>query len=446
MSAADRTGGSGAGRAVAADGPRGARPARRILLCDADAFFVAVARLVDPEGAGRARYLIVGGRTRGVVCSASYEARLMGVRSAMPVARARRLCPQAMCVPVPGKACSVKSREIRAVLEGFSPVVHAASIDEWYLDMTGTEALYQGADLAATAALIRDAVLRETGLQVSFGGGSNRLIAKLAVERAKPRPENSSNGVFVVPAGGERDFMAGVTLAEIPGVGPRFRARLDVHGLVTVPDVLRTPPADLERMLGQRTAHWLIARSRAEDDSRVPVAHQRVSLGHEETFGRDLSTDEELRTELVRLVTRVASDLRARGSAARTVSVKLRDADFRTRLASRTLRGAVSADRPLLAAAGDLLDKLRKARRHPARLLGVTLSGLEMPGGHPQLALFDREIAADEESARDRALARAVDRVRERFGSEALEPARITRARHQKPDSAPGGKSRRKSQ
>ncbi|MGQ0765202.1 MAG: DNA polymerase Y family protein [Gemmatimonadota bacterium] len=440
--------GAGARAADAAATPdeRRARQERRILLCDADAFFVAVARLVDPEGAGRARYLIVGGRTRGVVCSASYEARQMGVRSAMPVARARRLCPQAMCVPVPGRACSQKSREIRAVLERFSPVVHGASIDEWYLDMTGTEALYHGADLAATAAAIRDTVLRETGLQVSLGGGSNRLIAKLAVERAKPRPESGSSGVFVVLAGGEGAFMAGVTLAEIPGVGPRFRARLEIHGLATVPDVLRTPPADLERMLGQRTAHWLIRRSRGEDESRVPVAHQRVSLGHEETFGRDLATDEELRTELVRLVTRVASDLRARGSAARTVSVKLRDADFRTRLASRTLKSAVSADRPLLAASGALLDKLRKARRQPARLLGVTLSSLETPGGHPQLALFASEVGPDEESPRDRALARAVDRVRERFGSESLEPARITRPREQKPDSARGRKSRRKSQ
>ncbi|MFL5574988.1 MAG: hypothetical protein ACJ79S_03330, partial [Gemmatimonadaceae bacterium] len=161
---------------------------RRILLVDADAFFVAVARLVDPEGAGRAPFLIVGGApgSRGVVCSASYECRRYGVRSAMPIAQALRLCPQATCVPVPRSACGAKSREIAAVLGRFAPVVAPASIDEWYLDLAGTEALYGGEPLAATAQRIRRAVAEETGLTVSIGGGTNRLVAKLAVELAKP--------------------------------------------------------------------------------------------------------------------------------------------------------------------------------------------------------------------------------------------------------------------
>ncbi len=164
--------------------------ARRILLADADAFYVAVARMVDPNGAGNAKYLIVGGtrESRGVVCSASYEARKFGVRSAMPIARALRLCPQAMCVPIPRRVCSDKSREIRDVLEKFSPVVEGASIDEWYLDMGGTEGVYGHEPLAATARRIRDAVTAATTLSVSFGGGTSKLVAKLAVERAKPKP------------------------------------------------------------------------------------------------------------------------------------------------------------------------------------------------------------------------------------------------------------------
>jgi DNA polymerase-4 len=135
-------------------------PPRRILLIDADAFFVAVARLVDPEGAGRAPLLIVGGSPegRGVVCSASYETRAFGVRSAMPTAHALRLCPRALLVPVPRRACVEKSRAIRRVLERFAPVVQAASIDEWYLDLGGTEALYQHEPLEATARRVRDAV------------------------------------------------------------------------------------------------------------------------------------------------------------------------------------------------------------------------------------------------------------------------------------------------
>ena len=161
----------------------------RILLADADAFFAAVARLVDPEGAGKAALLIVGGRrgSRGVVCSASWEARQYGVRSAMPIARAEKLCPQAMFVPVPGKECGIKSREIRKVLEKFTPIVSGASVDEWYMDLGGTEAIYHNESLRDTAHRIRTAVKRETGMSVSIGGGTNRLVAKMAVERAKPK-------------------------------------------------------------------------------------------------------------------------------------------------------------------------------------------------------------------------------------------------------------------
>jgi DNA polymerase-4 len=163
---------------------------RRILLADADAFFVAVARMVDPDGAGRAPLLIVGGSrdSRGVVCSASYETRKFGVRSAMPISRALRLCPDALCVPVPRRACSEKSAAIRAVLERFAPMVEGASIDEWYMDLGGTEGVYHHEPLATTAMRMRDAVRAETGLTVSIGGGTNKLIAKLAVERAKPKP------------------------------------------------------------------------------------------------------------------------------------------------------------------------------------------------------------------------------------------------------------------
>src|SRR5881397_1601282 len=196
-------------------------PSRRILLADADAFFVGVARLVDPDGAGKAPLLIVGGtrESRGVVCSASYETRKFGVRSAMSIAQALRLCPDAVCVPVPRKACSEKHREIRAVLERHAPAVEGASIDEWYLDLGGTEALYHNESLAVTAARIRRDVIRESGISVSFGGGTSKLIAKLAVEHAKPRPDNNATGVHVVPAGAEMQFMREIKLAEIPLIG-----------------------------------------------------------------------------------------------------------------------------------------------------------------------------------------------------------------------------------
>src|SRR5690349_17034898 len=284
-----------------------ASPPRRILLADADAFFVAVARLADPEGAGRAKLLIVGGApgSRGVVCSASYEARQHGVRSAMPISRALRLCPKAMCVPVPRGVCSKKSREIAVVLRRFAPVVECASIDEWYLDLTGTEGVYPGRTLDDVALAIHNAVLDETGLSVSFGGGTSRLVAKLAVELAKSKPDRPTNGVFVVPAGDEAAFMQRFELGDLPGVGPKFRARLDQVGLRSVRDVTSCDAATLTRLVGEREAEWLLRRASGVDETSVSERDVPKRMSHENTFERDLRTDEELDRELLRLVTRL---------------------------------------------------------------------------------------------------------------------------------------------
>ncbi|HEX5581865.1 MAG TPA: DNA polymerase IV [Gemmatimonadaceae bacterium] len=401
----------------------------RILLADADAFFVAVARLADPEGAGRAPLLIVGGSAerRGVVTSASYETRKFGVRSGMPMARALRLCPKATVVPVPRGLCSAKSREIRRVLERFAPVVAAASIDEWYLDLGGTEALYEGEPLAATAHRIRAAVAAETGLGVSIGGGANRLVAKLAVERAKPKPGSGADGVFVVPDGEEGEFLRGFALADIPGVGPRLQERLERHGLRTVPDALACDLAALERATGsERAAHWLHARVRGVDDTPVEPRGAAKSISRDETFPRDLHEDDALERELWRLVVRAAGDLRRAGLRARTVTVRVRDADFTTRQASRTLAEPVETERAVGKVATELLARLRRARRVPARLLGVALSGFgtEPP---PQLTLFAPEAEAALETPRDRALADALDRLRERYGTDAVVPGKMVR-------------------
>lgn len=399
----------------------------RILLVDADAFFVAVARLADPDAAGKAPLLIVGGRPggRGVVCSASYEARQYGVRSAMPISRAERLCPQAMFVPVPRGACSRYSRQIASVLTRYAPVVEGASIDEWYLDLGGTDALYRYEGLEVTARRIRDAVIAETGLTVSIGGGTNRLVAKLAVEFAKPRPGTGADGVLVVPAGGEAEFMRRVALGDIPGVGPRFRERLERIGLRTVPDVLDVPLGELVRRIGENEARWLHERARGIGSAEVAPRERPKGMSREETFGRDINDDDELERELLRLVTRVASDLRSDGLAAGTVSVKLRDGDFRTRRAGRTLDLPVVSDRIIHDTAKELLRKLRKARRVPVRLLGIALSSLSPDDAPRQMSLFAGD-APSAESARDRTLVAALDRVRERFGDGAVVPARLT--------------------
>lgn len=401
--------------------------ARRILLADADAFFVAVARMVDPEGAGKASLLIVGGtrESRGVVCSASYEARRFGVRSAMPIARALRLCPDAMCVPVPRRACSEKSRQIRTVLERFAPVVEGASIDEWYLDLAGTEALYGNEPLATTAMRIREATVAETGLSISIGGGTSKLVAKLAVERAKPKPGTGATGVHVVPTGDEAGFLATFELAEIPFVGPRFQERLATLGMRRVPDVLQYDLPTLSQWLGAREARWLFDRVRGIDESEIEAHGEAKSISRDETFAADIADDDELARELLALVTRAAADLRSDGLTARTVTVRLRDFDFKTRQASRTLDAPVISDRVIWQVARALLSRLRKARRAPARLIGVALSSLAVDATADQLTLFERADSAVTETDRDRILARTIDRVRSKFGDAGILPARL---------------------
>ena len=417
--------------------------ARRILLVDADAFFVAVARQVDPEGAGKAALLIVGGRpgSRGVVCSASYECRAFGVRSAMPISRALKLCPEAMCVPVPRGACSSRSREIQAVLARFAPVVQASSIDEWYCDLGGTEALYGHEPLAATAHRIRQAVFEATGLNVSIGGGTSRLIAKMAVEVAKPKPGTGADGVHCVPPGGEASFLSRFRLADLPMVGPRLSDKLARMGLETVQDAQAWSAEALVSRLGERAGTWLAQRVRGVDDSIVSPRERQKQVSREDTFARDLDDDEVIERELLRLAVRVSADLRRQALRARTVTVKVKDRDFKSRTAQRTLASFIESEKSVVKAARPLLRHLRGKRRVPIRLLGIALSHFDddpeaAPLPAAQLGLFGAEAAtpaagsapvpADpEESPRDRALTRALDRIRDRYGSGAILPARL---------------------
>jgi DNA polymerase IV len=395
---------------------------RRLLLLDCDQFFVQCARLADPDGAGREPLLLVGGSPdgRGVVTSASYETRRFGCRSAMPTAQALRLCPEAKVVPVPREMCGRKSREVRAVLQRFTPLMEAASIDEAYLDLTGTEALYRGESLAATAARIQAAVKAETDITVSIGGGSTRVVAKLAAERAKPA------GVFVVDPGGEANFMADHELRDIPGVGPVLAERLRAMGLVSVRDALGLEASQLEAMLGPGRGAWLHERIRGIGSDVVEPESEAKSMSREETFPRDLQDDDELRRELMALAIRVASDLRRQALRARTVTVKIKDGDFRSRTASRTLDHPLESDRAILAVAAELLTTLRSRRRTGARLLGVAVSHFTPADEGTQLVLFDAGDAASAlETDRDRRLSRVADTIRDRFGPGAIRPGRL---------------------
>lgn len=391
---------------------------RRILLADCDSYFVRCAMLADPEGAGRQELLIVGGRAdaRGVVTSASYAARKFGVHAGMPMSQAARLCPRAMIVPVPGEMVKAKHHEVRAVLDEFAPVVEAASVDEFFLDLTGTEELYRGEPLEDTCRRMQRQVLERTGISLSIGGATQRTLAKMAASVNKPF------GVHVVPPGGEAEFIARFDLADIPGVGPAFAEALRRRGAVTVRDLLRVEEDTVVSWVGEGRGRWLHRLARGHDASAITPRAAQKSISHERTFARDLLTEEEIETKLLMLSTETGASLRDEGLKARTVTVRLRYADFTDRSASRTLPEPVESDRAIYQVALALLRQLRSRRRGGIRLLHVGVSRL---GGDDdgELVLLENPDAV--ESDRDRRLSQAADRLRSRFGRGTLRPGRI---------------------
>jgi DNA polymerase IV len=400
---------------------------RRVLHYDIDAFFTQCAAAEWPDTAGKAELLIVGGsaESRGVVTSASYKAREFGVRAGMPTATAKRLCPRALFVPVPGDMVRRKSREVVEVIARLAPVVAPSGVDEGYVDLTGTERLPEFADAGAYARRLRTAVLDETGMTLSIAVAPNKLVAKVAVDFAKPH--KGGDGVIVVAPDGVEAFMRRLALRDLPGVGPKFDERLASYGLRTVPDVIALDLPSLITIFGDGTGRWLYERVRGIDDAPVATREEAKSTGREETFARDLHDDAELERELLRLVERVGADLRGEALRARTITVKIKDADFTQRQAGRTLARAVESDRAIWRVAIELFRRLRRARRVGARLLGVTLSQFGDAAGPEQLALFQEAPDADEpaESERDRSLARTVDAIRARFGREAVRRAQF---------------------
>ncbi len=413
---------------VTSEGESDSHPSR-ILLVDCDMFYVQVARLEDPSGVGQEDFLIVGGSPtgRGVVTSASYEVRDYGVRSGMPTAQALKLCPQAKVVPVSRSACASRSKRVGEVLHELSPVVQAASIDEFYLDLSGTERLFHRESLESTAQRIRREVLKRTEVSVSVGGGTRRLIAKLAAGRAKPA------GIHVVPPGGEEQFMRGFKLRQIPGVGPALAETLEKKGLVEVQDILPIDEAWLGKWLGPSRARWLWERARGMDSSRVIPGEPRKSISSERTFASDLTEDRILERELLRLTGSIGSTLRSKGLQGRTITVKIRDHDFRTRQASHTLPDPVESDSTIFSVAGNLFQELRRKRRVGVRLLGVGVSSLVDGDSLPQLDLFEGDAVAEPE--RHRVVSRVLDDLRGRFGDGVILPGRML----EDPENGSGG-------
>jgi DNA polymerase-4 len=412
---------TGAGEAMAADRPASAAGARvrRILHVDVDAMFVQCAVLADPERLAAEPLILVGGSPdgRGVVTSASYGCRSFGVRSAMPMATALRLCPDALVVRVPGAMIRSKSHELAEALEGWAPVMAMASVDEAYLDLTGTEAVYRHEPLAATARAIQLEVREKVGLDVSVGGGSNRLVAKLATSFAKPR------GVFVVPAGEEEEFVGRLRLGDLIGVGPAFEAALRRRGITSMRSLRALDISTMAAWWGEDRASWLWRRCRGIDESPVADHSASRSVSSETTFRRDVESDADLEEALLAQIVDASASLRRKGLFARTITVKLRYADFQDRSRSRTVEAPIQTERAIFVVARELLADLRGRRGGRVRLVGIGLTNLDTAGYNAQGQFL--EVAPPAESERDRALARAADGLRTRFGRDAVRPGRL---------------------
>lgn len=395
----------------------------RILLADCDSYFVRCAMLADPEGAGRSDLVIVGGRAdaRGVVTSASYAARKFGVHAGMPTATAVRLCPNGVFVPVPGEMVSRKHHEVRAVLDEFAPLVEAASVDEFFLDMTGTEMLYRNESLEATALRIQQAVMDRTGISISIGGATGRTLAKMAASVNKPF------GVHIVPPGGEAEFMTRFALADIPGVGPALAESLRRRGAVMVRDIAGLDLPTLVSWLGDSRAEWLYRLSRGQDTGRVATHRPQKSVSHERTFSTDVADPEELETRLMMLAVDTGASLRADHLRGRTVTVRIRYGDFTDKSASRTVSDPIESDRAIFTVARELLRGLLKKRSGGVRLLGVGMSKLVGEDEEEEELVLFRDAPDGAETERDRKIAQASDRLRGKFGKEAIVPARIVK-------------------
>ncbi len=387
--------------------------APRIIHVDLDAFFVEVCRQRNPE-LRDVEFLVVGGRreSRGVVQSASYPARKFGIRAGMPIAEAVRRCPQATFFQGSFTQYRDASRAVRAVLERFTPTVAMGSLDEAYLDFAGTERLHP-VSLLGIAEEIRDAVRADTGLDCSVGIGSNRMIAKLASDTAKPR------GLMEVRAGWEEGFLAGLPLKALPGIGPKTASRLAELGLVDAVQVQRMTREALEELIGPDAK---VLKLRAHGYGGMALHAERLprSVSRETTLSRDARDPARLETLLALLTSRVAAQLREEGLVARTVALKLRHDDFRTVTRRHTLEAPTDLDAELYEPARVMFREAFaevRGRDRGVRLIGVAATGL---GTATEPDLFEPESRA-----RRRQLAEAVDRVRERFGFEALAEARL---------------------
>ncbi len=386
--------------------PPAARGSRTIIHVDMDAFYASVEQRDRPELAGRPVIVGADPRGRGVVSAASYEARPFGVHSAMPIGRAARLCPHAVFLPVDMDKYARVSREIMAVLAEFTPLMEPLSIDEAFLDVTGSRALW--GDGPAIARQIKARIRKVVSLAASVGVAANKFIAKVASDLDKP------DGLVVVSPGTEARFLAPLPIARLWGVGKVTGTALESMGVRTIGQLAAIPEDALVARFGD-TGAQLRALALGQDDRPVEPFAPPKSMGAEETFERDHRDVERLHATLRAQAERVARELRAEGYAGRTVTLKLRFADFST-LTRRHTTEATQDGLVIFREARVLLERI--PLRQAVRLIGLSVSELGR-AGEGQLPLLGPDTARRER------LGRAIDRLAERFGEEAVRPASL---------------------
>ena len=379
-----------------------------ILHVDMDAFYASVEAIKDPSLRGRP-VIVGGGGTRGVVTSASYEARAFGVHSAMPVVTARRLCPHGAFIPNDFSTYRDYSERIREVFASITPVVEPLALDEAFLDVSGSVRLF--GPPPSIARRIK-AAIAELGLACTVGVAPNKFVAKLASARAKP------DGLQVVPADDVRRWLQPLPVSALWGVGEQTAAALNRLGLKTVGDLAQISRRTLERAIGDALGSHLHDLANGIDDRPVTPFEPPKSVGSEETYDHDLDSVGDILREILRLSDRTASRLRSKGLCGRTVTLKVRWSNFTTITRSKTLDHELDTAPEINQVAKELFARLDPARPR-IRLLGVSLSGLVSGPPARQLGLFLHKEPRWKEASR------AVDSIRDRFGDRAVGPASL---------------------
>ncbi|MFZ1372332.1 MAG: DNA polymerase IV [Nostocoides sp.] len=381
-----------------------------ILHVDMDAFYASASLLARPDLIGTP--VIIGGGTRGVVLSATYEARACGVSAAMPMARARRLCPQAVILRPDHDLYARMSDAIMETFASITPLIEPISLDEAFLDVGGS--VRRLGSPASIGQRIRDTVYDEQGVTCSVGVAPSKFVAKLASSLCKP------DGLLVVPVTEVVSFVQQLPVGALWGVGEKTEAALGRLGLVTVADIAHTPLSTLKRALGEASGQHLHDLAWGRDARRVEPVHREKSIGSDETFPVDVDDPAYIHRELLRLSGKTASRMRAAGLVGRTVSIKVRFADFTTITRARTLRDPTDVTQEIYATAKSLYDALGLERAR-LRLVGVRVEALIRAANAPiQPTLEEPEFGwRDADKAMDRASAR--------FGAGSVGPASLLR-------------------